>query len=61
MTYCSPTSRPKARKPLANVTFGDTATLARTDPRATVTTRSKAFSFARARFPETRTTSSKAR
>lgn len=58
---CSPASTAKAVSPSTRATSGDRSAVARVDPRATVTTKSKAFIFDSVRFPvDRRTTTSPA-
>ena len=52
--YCRPIKRAKAITPSAKVTSLDRMIVANVEPRATVTTRSKAFILESVRFPDRR-------
>ena len=52
--YCRAQSKTKAKRPSISETSELRTTVARTEPSATVTTRSKAFSLESVRLPETR-------
>ena len=61
IAYCMSSSTANAATPSASATVFDSNVVARVEPNATVTTRSKAFSLASERFPLTRNISTNAR
>ena len=54
MANCMPINSANARRPSASATLLLSTMVARVEPIATVTTRSKAFIFASVRLPDTR-------